>query len=122
MSIRTHIILFLIISTLLIFFSVGFVFVSQSASEPDFEGYVIERNVNDRTALIVRNIDSSDVEAGADVLFDRVPIEDISWFKFQVGAMFDQIQVGDHVQIWKKTGPGVMNTSNRSYVKKVNVL
>lgn len=114
--------LFLTITAMLVVFSIGFVFANRATTEPDVEGYVIEVNEADRTALIISGISAEETKLTADALFARTEPENVSWFKFQVKATFEQIEVGDHVHIWKKTGPSILNTPNRSYVKKVDVL
>ncbi|KAB2861029.1 MAG: DUF3221 domain-containing protein, partial [Exiguobacterium chiriqhucha] len=46
------IMLFLAIAAMLVVFSIGFVFANRATTEPDVEGYVIEINEYDRTALV----------------------------------------------------------------------
>lgn len=113
--------LFLVIAGMLIVFSIGFVFANRAAKEPDFEGYVIEINKEDQTALVIRGISPHEVTKDPDVLFQKSQKGDVSWFKFQVKSSFNKIDVGDHIQIWKKTGPSILNTPTRSYVKKVMI-
>lgn len=114
--------LFLTITAMLVVFSIGFVFANRATTDPDVEGYVIEVNESDRTALIISGISAKEAKLNAHTLFAQTEPENVSWFKFQVKASFEQIKVGDHVRIWKKTGPSILNTPNRSYVKKVDVL
>ena len=114
--------LFLTIVSMLVVFSIGFVFANRATTEPDVEGYVIEVNESDRTALVISGITAEEATLSPDTLFAQSASEDVSWFKFQVKATFEQIDVGDHVHIWKKTGPSILNTPNRSYVKKVDVI
>ncbi|WP_074035058.1 DUF3221 domain-containing protein [Exiguobacterium profundum] len=116
------IMLFLTIAAMLVVFSIGFVFANRATTEPDVEGYVIEINESDRTALVISGITAEEATLSPDTLFAQSEPEDVSWFKFQVKAMFEQITVGDHVHIWKKTGPSILNTPNRSYVKKIDVI
>lgn len=116
------IMLFLTIAAMLVVFSIGFVFANRATIEPDVEGYVIEINESDRTALVISGITAEEAMLSPDTLFAQSEPEDVSWFKFQVKAMFKQISVGDHVRIWKKTGPSILNTPNRSYVKKIDVI
>ncbi|WP_114164961.1 DUF3221 domain-containing protein [Exiguobacterium sp. TNDT2] len=116
------IMLFLTIAAMLVVFSIGFVFANRATTEPDVEGYVIEINESDRTALVISGITAEEATLSPDTLFAQSEPEDVSWFKFQVKATFEQIAVGDHVHIWKKTGPSILNTPNRSYVKKVAVI
>ncbi|MDX5322815.1 MAG: YobA family protein [Exiguobacterium sp.] len=116
------IMLFLTIAAMLVVFSIGFVFANRATTEPDVEGYVIEINESDRTALVISGITAEEATLSPDTLFAQSEPEDVSWFKFQVKATFKQITVGDHVHIWKKTGPSILNTPNRSYVKKIDVI
>ena len=116
------IMLFLTITAMLVIFSIGFIFANRATTEPDVEGYVIELNESDRTALVISGITAEESKLSPDTLFAQSAPENVSWFKFQVKATFEQIDIGDHVHIWKKTGPSILNTSSRSYVKKVDVL
>lgn len=122
MKSSVKIMLFLTIAAMLVVFSIGFVFANRATIEPDVEGYVIEINESDRTALVISGITAEEAMLSPDTLFAQSEPEDVSWFKFQVKAMFKQISVGDHVHIWKKTGPSILNTPNRSYVKKIDVI
>ncbi|MCT4783242.1 MULTISPECIES: DUF3221 domain-containing protein [Exiguobacterium] len=122
MKTSIKIFLFLTITCMLLVFSIGFVFANRATTEPDVVGYVIEINSDDQTALIIQGIDATEAKLPADVLFERSAPEDVSWYKFQVTSTFKKISVGDHVALWKKTGPSILNTPNRAYVKAVNVL
>ncbi len=122
MKSSVKIMLFLTIAVMLVVFSIGFVFANRATTEPDVEGYVIEINESNRTALVISGITAEEAMLSPDTLFAQSEPEDVSWFKFQVKAMFKQISVGDHVRIWKKTGPSILNTPNRSYVKKIDVI
>lgn len=122
MKSSVKIFLFFTIMSMLIVFSIGFVFANRATTEPDVDGYVIEVNESDRTALIISGISAEEANLNADTLFALTGSENVSWYKFQVKSTFDQIKVGDHVHLWKKTGPSILNTPNRSYVKKIDVI